>query len=196
MQNGSKVSSASSTKKQQQLLSLISSFTQANGFAPTYREIMQMLGLSSVATVHKHIKNLKMKGLLVGDTHKWRAIKSSAGTACATEPGTTSLPLIGSIAKGKKIELSAKISLCTVPETLTPKARTCYGFLVQDNSFAAEHILKGDLLIIEARDTPVVGELVLLTTVDEGAQIERMPTRLDASSHIQGIIIGLVRQMI
>lgn len=183
------------SKKQQQVLQIISSFTEANGYAPTYREIMQILGLSSVATVHKHIQNLKNQGFLEGEKHKWRAVKNNQEIAHRTS-GIVSIPLIGSIARGKKMEILAKISLQEVPEAMAPKHLTCYGFSVQDSSFASDHILKGDLLIVEARDEPKEGELLLLSTEDRGTQIAYYHANnlFESSPHIQGIIIGLLRQ--
>lgn len=53
-----------STKKQQELLSFVAGFIQANGYGPSYREIMRSLGYKSVSTVATHIDGLIAKGYL------------------------------------------------------------------------------------------------------------------------------------
>lgn len=53
------------TKKQTLILDFISDFTDAHGFSPSYREIMNGLGLSSVSSVAEHIDNLVLKGALI-----------------------------------------------------------------------------------------------------------------------------------
>ena len=52
------------TKKQKELLSFIEEFIAARGYSPSYREIMQGLQYSSVATVALHINNLIKRGHL------------------------------------------------------------------------------------------------------------------------------------
>ena len=49
---------ASLTKKQTEALSYIQSYLRDNGYAPSYREIADHMGLSSPATIHQHIKTL------------------------------------------------------------------------------------------------------------------------------------------
>jgi SOS-response transcriptional repressor LexA len=42
----------------------IQSYRGLHGYAPTYTEIGQAVGLASVSTVHMHIHNLRRKGVL------------------------------------------------------------------------------------------------------------------------------------
>lgn len=53
-----------SSKKQRELLNYVDEFIQANGFGPSYREIMKALGYKSVSTVAIHIDGLIKKGYL------------------------------------------------------------------------------------------------------------------------------------
>jgi len=39
-----------------------------NGYSPSFEEIKVGMGLTSLATVHKHVTNLEKKGLLRGIT--------------------------------------------------------------------------------------------------------------------------------
>ncbi|MBR3115940.1 hypothetical protein IKF30_01810 [Candidatus Saccharibacteria bacterium] len=52
------------TKKQQAVLNFLEDFTEENGYSPSYREIMNGLGLSSVSAVAEHIDNMVSKGIL------------------------------------------------------------------------------------------------------------------------------------
>ncbi len=52
------------TMKQHQLVEFIAEFIQANGYGPSYREIMRGCGYTSVATVAEHVNNLIARGHL------------------------------------------------------------------------------------------------------------------------------------
>lgn len=52
------------TKKQRELLGYIESFIKEHGYSPSYREIMNGLGYTSVATVALHVGNLIKRGHL------------------------------------------------------------------------------------------------------------------------------------
>jgi SOS-response transcriptional repressor LexA len=52
------------TKKQKELLTFIEQFIAENGYSPSYREIMQGLEYTSVATVSLHVNNLIRRGHL------------------------------------------------------------------------------------------------------------------------------------
>lgn len=53
------------TKKQQELLLFIDHFIGEHGYSPSYREVMDGLGYTSVATVALHINSLIARGHLV-----------------------------------------------------------------------------------------------------------------------------------
>jgi repressor LexA len=52
------------TRRQKEIYEFVRSFLDREGYAPSLEEIAAGFGLSSVATVHKHIQNLVDKGLL------------------------------------------------------------------------------------------------------------------------------------
>lgn len=52
------------TKKQALIVEFIRDYLATHGVAPTYREIMTALGLSSVSAVAEHIDNLVAKGVI------------------------------------------------------------------------------------------------------------------------------------
>src|SRR3954449_9757567 len=104
------------TKRQRQVYDFLQEFIQRNGYSPSFEEIGDGLGLSSLATVHKHISNLEKKGLLRRDYNRSRSIdvippKGAAKRAMA--PPALAWPLLGRIAAGKPIEAVEN------PETLS-----------------------------------------------------------------------------
>ena len=63
------------TKKQKQLLSHIEAFIKEHGYSPSYREIMNGLGYTSVATVALHVNNLIKRGHLRKRDHSARSLE-------------------------------------------------------------------------------------------------------------------------
>lgn len=60
--------------KKGRIIAFIAEFTDQHGFSPTYREIAEGLGYASVSTVHKHITELKEKGLISETDGKSRSL--------------------------------------------------------------------------------------------------------------------------
>jgi SOS-response transcriptional repressor LexA len=63
------------TKKQKELLTFIEDFIAAHGYSPSYREIMQGTGHTSVATVSLHVNNLIKRGHLVKRDRSARSLE-------------------------------------------------------------------------------------------------------------------------
>jgi SOS-response transcriptional repressor LexA len=63
------------TKKQRQLLDYIGQFIADHGYSPSYREIMNGCGYSSIATVAVHINNLIARGHLRKRDHSARSLE-------------------------------------------------------------------------------------------------------------------------
>ncbi len=96
------------TKRQRQVYDFIAEFMQRNQYSPSFEEIGEGMGLSSLATVHKHISNLEKKGLLSRDYNRSRSIdllppKGRLKQSMAVNTGMV-LPLLGRIAAGQPIE--------------------------------------------------------------------------------------------
>lgn len=63
------------TKKQLAVLDFIRDFTENNGHSPSYREVMEGLGLTSVSAVAEHIDNLVSKGALLKTPGEARSLE-------------------------------------------------------------------------------------------------------------------------
>jgi hypothetical protein len=63
------------TKKQKELLTYIEQFIAEHGYSPSYREIMNGLQYTSVATVSLHVGNLIKRGHLRKRDHSARSLE-------------------------------------------------------------------------------------------------------------------------
>ena len=112
------------TKRQREVYDFVAEFIQRNGYTPSYQEIGNGLGMSSLATVHKHVCNLEDKGLLSRDHNCSRSMvllppkgRLKQAMSLHVEPA---LPLMGRIAAGQPIEAIERpetISLFTARES-------------------------------------------------------------------------------
>jgi repressor LexA len=63
------------TEKQKLVYDFIQMFLKLKGFAPSYSEIAQGLGMTSKSNIHRHIHTLREKGLLQIKPHMVRSMK-------------------------------------------------------------------------------------------------------------------------
>jgi hypothetical protein len=50
------------TKRQHEILSFLSDYQNAHGYAPSFDEIAAQFGMRSLASVHEHLSNITRKG--------------------------------------------------------------------------------------------------------------------------------------
>ena len=62
------------TRRQREILDFITEFIATRRYSPSLEEIAEHFGLSSVATVHKHVSNLEQKGFIKRDWNRSRSI--------------------------------------------------------------------------------------------------------------------------
>ena len=196
------------TRRQKEVIDFLSTFTQKNGYSPSYEEIAAGLGLSSLATVHKHITNLQSKGLLQRAHNRSRSI--DVLPTRAGKKGSDRLPLMGRIAAGlpvEAVETTESISLNDIIGN-----REVFALEVRGDSMRDEHIVSGDYVLVERTKTAREGEIIV-ALIDgaeatlkrfyrEGQMIRLQPSNADmapiyapaASVTIQGKVLGMLRK--
>src|SRR5213594_4435451 len=124
------------TKRQRQILNFIGQFIDENGYSPSLEEIGANFGLSSVATVHKHVTRLVEKGLARRGWNQNRSIElvSQGPRARAVE-----LPLVGKVAAGRPIEAIPQPDTVAVPEEMVSRKDKVFVLKVQGNSMIEEN---------------------------------------------------------
>ena len=202
------------TKRQRQVYDFIAEFVQRNQFTPSYQEIGDGLGMSSLATVHKHITNLEKKGLLNRDYNRSRSIdllppKGRMKQAMAVNTGMV-LPLMGRIAAGHPIEAIER------PETISladfVRSKEVFVLEVRGDSMQDEAILSGDYVLVEKTKIAHNGDIVVALIEGSDATLKRFyregnKIRLQPSNarmkpilvhaadvNIQGRVIGVLRK--
>ena len=212
------------TKRQRQIYDYIARFVHEKGYAPSFEEIGNGMGLNSLATVHKHITNLENKGLLTRGYNRSRSIdlvpvKGKLKQALGMNPGKTGaasvtpelrLPLMGRIAAGLPIEA------VETPETISladfVRSKEVFVLQVRGESMQDEHIVDGDYVLIEKTKTAHNGDIVaaLVDGTDstlkrfykEGDKIRLQPSNAAmkpiivpaVAVQLQGRVIGVMRK--
>ncbi len=196
------------TRRQKEVLDFLSTFTSRNGYSPSYEEIAAGLGLSSLATVHKHVTNLQTKGLLQRAHNRSRSID-----VIPQRPQRKTmdrLPLLGRIAAGKPVEAIETAETISLGDIIG--SREVYALEVQGDSMRDEHIVSGDYVLVERTRTAREGEIVvaLVDGTDatlkrfyrEGSLIRLQPSNSEmkpiyapaANVSIQGKVLGMLRK--
>lgn len=196
------------TKRQKEILDFVTHFITTTGYSPSFVEIGKNAGLSSVATVHRHIANLEKKGLL---KKGWNRSRSLELASIEPKIGAIEVPLFGLIAAGKPIEAISSPETMAIPEDMLGKKPT-YVLQVKGDSMIEEQIRDGDFVIVESSDTAQNGETVvaLLNNGEatlkkyfrENGQIRLQPANPSMSPifvhedelRIQGVVIGIIRK--
>src|SRR6201984_3667396 len=137
------------TKRQRQVYDFIADFVQRNQFTPSFQEIGDGLGLSSLATVHKHITNLEKKGLLNRDYNRSRSIdllppKGRLKQAMSVNTGLV-LPLVGRIAAGQPIEAVQSNETISLADFV--RSKEVFVLEVRGDSMQDEAMLDGEYVL-------------------------------------------------
>lgn len=196
------------TKRQREILDYLAEFIEKHGYAPSLEEIGHRFGLSSLATVHKHLMNLQEKGFI---KRSWNRSRSLELIPARVGGRSVELPLLGYVAAGAPIEAVAGTETIAVPEDLVGKRET-YVLRVRGDSMIDEQIRDGDFVIVEDRKTAESGEMVIALLRGSDVTLKKFyrdngrvrlqpanpamqPMVVDAEQvRIQGVVIGVVRK--
>src|SRR5437879_8883947 len=132
------------TPRQKEILDFLTRHIERKGYAPTIEEIGDHFGLSSLATVHKHLTNLQAKGLIKRAWNRSRALEL-VPTEVAVR--AVELPLLGRVAAGTPIEAIESTETIYVPEDMRGRGAT-YTLKIKRQSMIDAQLLYGDSLII------------------------------------------------
>jgi repressor LexA len=196
------------TKRQREILDYLNEFIQDHGYAPSLEEIGRRFGLSSLATVHKHLTNLQEKGFI---KRSWNRSRSVELVPTRTGGRALELPLLGYVAAGAPIEAIVGSETIAVPEDLAGK-RDTYVLRVKGDSMIDEQIRDGDFVIVEDRKTAENGEMVIALVGGSDVTLKkfyRETTRIrlqpanpamqplilePGQVQVQGVVVGVMRK--
>jgi repressor LexA len=183
---------ATLTKRQKQLIDYLNQYISDNGYAPTLAEVGAYFGLSSLATVHKHLHNLEKKGFITRVHNHSRALE----VATADKPlEAKTLRLLGTVAAGAPIEAIEGTETIAVPDEFVRRDNT-FCLRVKGDSMIEDGIRDGDYIIVEGRDSADNGETIV-ALIGEEATVKKFYREADgqirlqpANSTMQPIMVG------
>jgi repressor LexA len=198
------------TKRQKEILDYMGSFIDERGYAPSFEEIAESFGYSSLATVHEHLSNLERKGYIRKAYNESRSVELTRPDA--GEP-SIELPLLGSVAAGLPIEAISGNETLAVPPDMVRRRRDNYVLRVEGNSMIEEQIRDGDYIVVQAQETAEDGQMVVALVADEAATVKKLyrepggrirlqpanptmdPIFVDARElKVQGVVVGVIRK--
>jgi repressor LexA len=198
------------TKRQKEILDHIESFIDERGYAPSFEEIADAFGYSSLATVHEHLSNLERKGYIRKAYNESRSIELVGHSSA---PGGLELPLLGAVAAGLPIEAIEEHETLAVPADMVRSGKDNFVLRVEGQSMIDEQIRDGDYIVVTSQDTATDGQMVVALVGGDSATVKKLyrendgrirlqpanptmqPILEDPSNvQIQGVVVGVIRK--
>jgi repressor LexA len=200
------------TQRQKEVLDYITRFLAKHGHEPSYAQIARHFGVSSKATIAKHVAALEKRGLIKRE-HEPGSFTLTVRVEEAPADATCEVRLVGRIAAGLPIDAVQDTEMICVPRFMLGRVRPerIYALRVKGDSMIDEHICDGDIALIESRNEARDGEIVVALIDSTRATLKRIfrrgdevelrpsnaqldPIRVHASRvEIQGIFRSLLR---
>ena len=198
------------TRKQKQMWDYLQEYITANGYAPTLEEIGAHFGLSSLATVHKHLTNLEHKGVIA---RKWNLSRAIELTPPQPVSQAIALPLLGHVAAGVPIEaIEVAKEALSVPAEFVRRPHQTFALQVKGRSMIDEGILDGDFIVVEQQPMAESGETVVAVVNGEatvkkfhrerGGRIRLQPANSEMKPlyvrekdlEVRGVVVAVLRK--
>jgi len=200
------------TQRQKEVLDYLTRFLAKHGHQPSYAQIARHFGVSSKATIAKHVAALEKRGLIKRD-HQLGGFTLDLSVDETPADAICEVRLVGQIAAGAPIDAVEDVEKICVPRFLLGRVRPdrIYALRVKGDSMIDEHICDGDIALIESSNDARDGEIVVALIDRARATLKRIfrrgdevelrpsnaslePIRLHASRvEIQGIFRSLLR---
>ncbi len=191
------------TRRQKQALDFLVSFINHHGYSPSFEEIGEGLGLSSLATVHKHMQTLEKKGFIrrgynqsrsvevvavpgsvpfaktaVRPFGRRKAVHASRAEAAPSAPVPPAM--LGDMAFPLlgRIAAGQPVEAVPSPETFsfgdfTAGRGSLFVLRVKGDSMIDDHICDGDYILVEGTETAANGEIVVALIEGTDATLKR-----------------------
>lgn len=185
------------TRRQKEVLEIINRYIKNHGYEPSYQQIAIQLGVRSKGGIARHIKSLEGQGLLSkrGENGKFnlKLQSESAVVKSVSEIEWLDVPkdknLLAEDWEAETLFVPNFMLGYQEPECLR-------AFRVPDNSMLDEHILEGDIVLIEKRAFARDGDIVVAVIENKrallnkyfraGAKVELRP----ANPHFDSTILS------
>lgn len=210
------------SERQQNILEFVKTFTLANGYPPTIREIGAAVNISSTSVVNYNLDALQRGGYITRDRTVSRGIRLGEGLPelASAAIGLVKVPLLGRIAAGSPIDVPegayTSDDTIDVPSDMLPtKTRDkIYALKVKGNSMIDALINDGDIVIMRHTESANNGDMVAAWIEDqeettlkrfylEGNRVRLQPENatmepiyVDPSNvRVMGRVVAVMRQL-
>lgn len=208
------------SRRQQDILGFIESFSDDRSYPPTIREIQEGLGISSTSVVDYNLNVLEQRNLI----HRNRNISRGIELVGRVSPrrGIVSIPVVGRIAAGEPIpvpdDLSSQEFLDTIElgtEVLGPRTEGLFALRVKGHSMVDALINDGDVVVLRHQNVCENGDTVAVwlksereTTLkkfyNEGQSVRLQPANVTMEPiytaaenvEVQGKLVTVIRPVI
>ncbi len=163
------------SKRQEQIIEAISSFSKENELPPTVRDIQRICNISSTSVVDYNLKILEKKNLVNRRRDVARGIELNDITGRSSKVNGGKVPVLGKIAAGHPLPVYGDV-LAGMDEYDTEfieisgeiSAREgLYGLRVEGTSMIDSCIDDGDVVIIKSSNTASNGQTVVAWLIQE-----------------------------
>ena len=197
------------TKRQSELLDYLRRTIAVQGYAPSLEEMAAHFELSSVGTVHKHLKALEEKGYIRRQWNRSRAIE----IVDTPDGRARRVPMLGALQGRRTIQNSGRSESIAVPEEFLAGPNGAFVLQVGDDSLRDEFLDAGDFIVCEPREAPEPGDTVVVTVNNENTLVRRWEPMADRvqlrsrrpgsqavevglkSCRIEGVVVGVMRRL-
>ncbi len=146
------------SRRQREILDFWEAYKRDNGYAPSYREIAEGVGLASVSSVAYQVRQLEKTGHIVREPGRARA-----GTLIGLEAvgrWNVPVPLVGRIAAGNPILAADDVEdVISLPEQLVGQGDFIM-LRVSGDSMINAAIADGDLVVVRRETDVYNGDIV------------------------------------
>ncbi|MEM0950722.1 MAG: transcriptional repressor LexA [Cyanobacteria bacterium P01_H01_bin.74] len=186
------------TPKQSEVLSALIEFLIENRYPPTIQQLCSNCGVRSTSTIHFHLTALKKKKIINWNPAEKRAIsvrqdimdayhtnqedkrehsqKSTLKKEKEFEKPAYQLPLLGTIAAGSPLQTTAAQTEREAWEVIDLSADICptgcYALKVRGESMIEDHIMDGDIVVINPKSQIREGDAVVALIEGEMATLK------------------------
>jgi len=175
------------TKRQKDVLDFLAEFVRENGYSPSYEELADKLGLSSLATVHKHISSLEAKGYLRRGFNQSRSLEVSPEYIEQSRQNSRdphSVPLAGRIAAGNLLEQVEQSDASLSFSDFIGNKNT-YALEVTGDSMIEDHICDGDYVLMEQVKEASNGQIVVAVVKGQATTLKRFYKEANGMARLQ-----------
>lgn len=151
------------TRKQSEVLTVIKKYIAEHGYSPSVREVCDVMGLSSTATVFVHMRHLMRKGYIRQVDNKFRTLEVLVPNEFIEKrKDIVSIPFLNKNTYLKPREIiKYPDETLALPSYILPKRQEVFALKCRDNRMKNVGIFEKDIVIAKKCSTAKNGDIVV-----------------------------------